>query len=182
MKKTIIPQRFVLVTFTFLISVLMYVDRACIGAAKGSASSEFGLNNIQWAWVMAAFTLGYALLQTPSGKLADKKGARLVMSLIITIWSVLTALTGAAWNFISMVLIRFLFGAGEAGAFPTLSKVVYKWFPVNERGIIQGINFSGSRIGGAVAYPIVVALIASLGWRGSFFIFGAVGFVFALVW
>lgn len=182
MKKTIIPQRFVLVAFTFLISVLMYVDRACIGAAKGSVSDEFGLSNIQWAWVMAAFTLGYALMQTPSGKLADKKGARVVMSGIITVWSILTALTGAAWNFISMVVIRFLFGAGEAGAFPTLSKVVYKWFPVKERGIIQGINFSGSRIGGAVAYPIVVALIALLGWRGSFFIFGAAGLVFATVW
>lgn len=182
MKKSIVPQRFVLVTFTFLISVLMYVDRACIGAAKGSVSDEFGLSNIQWAWVMAAFTLGYALMQTPSGKLADKKGARVVMSGIITVWSILTALTGVAWSFISMVVIRFLFGAGEAGAFPTLSKVVYKWFPVNERGIIQGINFSGSRIGGAVAYPIVVALIALLGWRGSFFIFGAVGLVFAVVW
>ena len=181
-KKTIIPQRFILVSFTFLISVLMYVDRACIGAAKGSVSKEFGLSNIQWAWVMAAFTLGYALLQTPSGILADKKGARVVMSGIITVWSFLTALTGAAWSFFSMIVIRFLFGAGEAGAFPTLSKVVYKWFPVNERGIVQGINFSGSRIGGAVAYPIVVALIALLGWRGSFFIFGAAGLVFALVW
>lgn len=180
--KTIVPQRFILVSFTFLISVLMYVDRACIGAAKGSVSSEFGLSNIQWAWVMAAFTLGYALMQTPSGKLADKKGARVVLSGIITIWSVLTALTGAAWSFISMIVIRFLFGAGEAGAFPTLSKVVYKWFPVNERGIIQGINFSGSRIGGAVAYPIVVALIVLFGWRGSFFIFGVVGLLFALGW
>jgi len=182
MKRTLVPQRFILVAFTFLISVLMYVDRACIGAAKSSVSDEFGLSNIQWAWVMAAFTLGYALMQTPSGKLADKKGARLVMSGIITVWSILTALTGAAWNFISMVVIRFLFGSGEAGAFPTLSKVVYKWFPVKERGIIQGINFSGSRIGGAVAYPIVVALIALLGWRGSFFIFGAVGLLFATAW
>jgi ACS family glucarate transporter-like MFS transporter len=182
MKKTFIPQRYILVTFTFLISVLMYVDRACIGAAKGSVSDEFSLNNIQWAWVMAAFTLGYALLQNPGGRFADKKGPRLVMTSIITVWSLLTALTGAAWNFISMVLIRFFFGAGEAGAFPTLSKVVYKWFPVKERGIIQGINFSGSRIGGALAYPIVVALIAIVGWRGSFFIFGAAGLVFALVW
>jgi len=160
----------------------MYVDRACIGAAKGNISSEFNLSNIQWAWVMAMFTLGYALLQAPSGKMADKKGPRLVLTSIITLWSALTALTGVAWNFISMMVIRFLFGAGEAGAFPTLSKVVYKWFPVKERGIIQGINFSGSRIGGAVAYPIVVALIVTLGWRGSFFIFGAIGLIFAGVW
>lgn len=160
----------------------MYVDRACIGAAKGDISSEFNLSNIQWAWVMAMFTLGYALFQTPAGKMADKKGPRLVMSGIITLWSVLTAITGAAWNFISMIVVRFLFGAGEAGAFPTLSKVVYKWFPVKERGIIQGINFSGSRIGGAVAYPIVVALILSIGWRGSFIFFGVIGLVFAVAW
>lgn len=182
MKKTLMPQRFVLVVFTFLISVLMYVDRACIGAAKSSISEEFELSNIQWAWIMAAFTLGYALLQNPAGRMSDRKGARLVLTSIISIWSVLTALTGAAWNFVSMVFIRFLFGAGEAGAFPTLSKVVYKWFPLKERGIIQGINFSGSRIGGAVAYPIVVALILALGWRGSFFIFGAAGILFSIAW
>ena len=182
MKKIILPQRFILVAFTFLISVLMYLDRACIGAAKGNISEEFGLNNIQWAWIMAAFTLGYALLQNPAGRLSDRKGARLVMTSIISVWSVLTALTGAAWNFISMVVIRFLFGTGEAGAFPTLSKVVYKWFPVKERGIIQGINFSGSRIGAAVAYPIVVALILTLGWRGSFFVFGLAGIAFSIAW
>jgi len=182
MKKPIIPQRFILVTFTFLISVLMYVDRACIGAAKGTVSEEFGLSNIQWAWIMAAFTLGYALFQNPGGRFADKKGPRLAMTSIIAVWSVLTAVTGAAWNFISMLVIRFLFGGGEAGAFPTLAKVVYKWYPVKERGIIQGINFSGSRIGGAVAYPIVVALILALGWRGSFYIFGAVGVLFAAAW
>lgn len=182
MKKSRIPQRYLLVAFTFLISVLMYVDRACIGAAKGSVSTEFGLSNIQWAWVMAIFTLGYALFQNPGGKLADKKGPRLVIAGIISAWSLLTALTGIAWNFISMLVIRFSFGASEAGAFPSLARVVYRWFPVNERGIVQGINFSGSRIGGALAYPIVVALIAAYGWRASFFIFGAVGVLFAIAW
>lgn len=180
--KTFIPIRVLLGASTFLISVLMYIDRACIGAAKEDISTEFSLTNIQWAWVMAAFTLGYALLQNPAGKLADKYGPRKVMTGIITVWSILTAVTGAAWNFISMVFIRLLFGAGEAGAFPTLSKVVYKWYPVNERGFIQGVNFSGSRLGGAIAYPIVVALIAAVGWRHSFLVFGALGVVIAIIW
>lgn len=180
--KSIIPVRVLLGASTFLISVLMYVDRACIGAAKEDISTEFSLSNIQWAWVMAAFTLGYALMQNPAGKMADKFGARKVMSGIITIWSILTAITGAAWNFISMIFIRLLFGAGEAGAFPTLSKVVFKWYPVNERGLIQGINFSGSRLGGAIAYPIVVALIAGVGWRNSFVVFGVLGIAVALLW
>ncbi|MFI3248031.1 MAG: MFS transporter [Rikenellaceae bacterium] len=181
MKKSIIPFRYVLVVFTFSMSILMYIDRACISTAKDDICTQFNLDYIQWAWIMAAFTLGYALFQSPAGKLADTKGPRVVLSSIITIWSIFTALTSFAWNFASMAVIRFLFGGGEAGAFPTLSKVVYKWFPVSERGTIQGINFSGSRIGGAVAYPIVASLIAWIGWHYSFIVFGIVGVLFALV-
>ena len=159
----------------------MYIDRACISAAKDDICRDFSLDYIQWAWVMAAFTLGYALFQSPAGKCADIKGPRIVLTAIITLWSVFTALTSAAWNYLSMLSIRFLFGAGEAGAFPTFSKVVYKWFPISERGTIQGINFSGSRIGGAVAYPIVAALIAVVGWHASFVVFGLVGVLFAVI-
>lgn len=181
MKSPFIPFRYLLVVFTFLMSVLMYIDRACISTAKDDICTQFNLNYIQWAWIMAAFTLGYALFQSYSGKLADTKGPRKVLSAIIAVWSIFTALTSFAWNFASMAIVRFLFGAGEAGAFPTLSKVVYKWFPVNERGTIQGINFSGSRIGGAVAYPIVASLIAFVGWHYSFIIFGLIGVLFAVV-
>jgi ACS family glucarate transporter-like MFS transporter len=131
---------------------------------------------------MAIFTLGYALLQTPTGMLADREGPRFVISLIVTLWSGLTALTGFAWNFVSMMVIRFLFGAGEAGAFPALSKVVYYWYPVKERGIIQGINFSGSRIGAAFAMPLIAWMITEIGWRHSFLVFGAIGVLFGIIW
>lgn len=178
----IFPKRYILALCTFFISVLMYIDRACIGAAKENICTDFDLSNIQWAWIMAIFTLGYALMQRPAGKLADEYGPRKIMAAIIGVWSLLTALTGAAWNYTSMMLVRFLFGGGEAGAFPTLSKIVYKWYPVKERGIIQGINFSGSRLGGAIAYPIVVALIASVGWKNSFVVFGLLGIIIALIW
>ncbi len=180
MKKLRIPFRYLLVVFTFSMSVLMYIDRACISTAKDDICSQFNLNYIQWAWIMAAFTLGYAIFQSPAGKWADTKGPRKVLSIIIAVWSLFTALTSFAWNFISMILIRFFFGAGEAGAFPTFSKVVYKWYPIQERGTIQGINFSGSRIGGAVAYPIVAALIAYMGWHYTFITFGAIGILFAI--
>ncbi len=181
MKKTLIPFRYILVLFTFSMSILMYIDRACISTAKDDICAQFNLDYIQWAWIMAAFTLGYAVFQSPAGKLADNKGPRLVLSSIITVWSIFTALTSFAWNFTSMLVIRFFFGGGEAGAFPTLSKVVYKWFPLSERGTIQGINFSGSRIGGAVAYPIVATLIAWVGWHYSFIIFGLIGLLFAVI-
>lgn len=182
MKKTIIPVRFVLVFFTFLLTVLLYVDRACISAAKSDISSELGFSMTDFGWIMAVFTLGYALFQTPSGKLADTRGARGVIAGIVTIWSFLTAVTGFAWNYISMLVIRFLFGAGEAGAFPALAKVVYNWFPVRERGIIQGINFSGSRIGAAFAMPLVAWLIKGIGWRHTFLVFGVFGILFGVLW
>ena len=165
-----------------MLTVLLYIDRACISAAKEEISSDLNFDLTDFGWVMAIFTLGYALFQTPSGKWADKKGPRGVITSIVAIWSVLTAMTGAAWNFTSMMVIRFLFGAGEAGAFPSLAKVVYNWFPVKERGIIQGINFSGSRIGAAFALPLVAIIISRVGWRMSFFIFGMVGVLFAVLW
>jgi MFS transporter, ACS family, glucarate transporter len=182
MKKTIIPVRFVLVFSTFLLTVLLYIDRACISAAKTDICSDLGLNMTDFGWIMAIFTLGYALFQTPSGKLADSKGARGVIASIVTIWSLLTALTGAAWNYTSMLIIRFLFGAGEAGAFPALSKVVYYWFPIRERGIIQGINFSGSRLGAAFAMPVVAWMISAIGWRSAFLVFGSFGILYGLLW
>jgi ACS family glucarate transporter-like MFS transporter len=131
---------------------------------------------------MAMFTLGYALFQTPSGRLADIRGPRTIISTIMALWSALTALTGAAWNFISMLIIRFLFGAGEAGAFPSLAKVVFNWFPVRERGIVQGINFSGSRLGAAFALPLVAWMLTRMSWQWTFVLFGCFGLLFSLLW
>lgn len=182
MRKTLIPVRFVLVFSTFMLTVLLYVDRACISAAKVDICSDLGFGMTQFGWIMAVFTLGYALFQAPAGKLADTRGARGVIAGVVGIWSLLTALTGTAWNYISMLVIRFLFGAGEAGAFPALSKVVFNWFPIGERGIIQGINFSGSRIGAAFAMPLVAWMIREAGWRHTFLYFGLFGILYAILW
>jgi ACS family glucarate transporter-like MFS transporter len=181
-RKTLIPIRFALVFSTFLLTVLLYVDRACISAAKGDICTDLGFGMTDYGWIMAVFTLGYALFQTPAGKLADSKGARGVIAGIVGIWSFLTAITGNAWSYTSMLIIRFLFGAGEAGAFPALSKVVYNWFPIKERGIIQGINFSGSRIGAAFAMPLVAWLIKEIGWRHTFLVFGLFGILYGALW
>lgn len=180
--KTIIPVRFLIVISTFLLTVLLYIDRACISAAKDDICSDLGFDLTGFGWVMAVFTLGYALFQVPAGRLADKHGPRSVIGGIVLVWSILTAATGAAWNYISMLFIRFFFGAGEAGAFPSLAKVVYNWFPVKERGVVQGINFSGSRLGAAFALPLVAWMITVVGWRHSFLIFGGIGVLFAILW
>jgi ACS family glucarate transporter-like MFS transporter len=177
-----IPTRAFLVTGTFLLSVLLYVDRTCIATAKDEVTRDLGLSNGQWSWVLAAFAFGYALFQTPGGMMADKLGGRAVLAAVVTAWSVFTGLTAAAWNLVSLLVIRFLFGAGEAGAFPGMAKVVYSWIPVKERGLVKGINFSGSRIGAALAMPGIAWMIQQLGWKQSFVVLMLVGFGWALFW
>ncbi len=177
-----IPKRFLLVGGTFLLSVLLYVDRACIATAKDAVTSELGLTNEHWAWVLAAFAFGYALFQTPAGMLADKLGGRAVLTAVVTAWSIFTGLTAVSWNLGSLLVMRFVFGAGEAGAFPGMARVVYSWIPVAERGLVKGINFSGSRIGAALAMPGLAWLIHQCGWQRSFLILMLVGFGWALFW
>jgi ACS family glucarate transporter-like MFS transporter len=177
-----IPRRALVVAGTFLLSVLLYVDRVCISTAKGPITKELGLTDTQFGWVMSAFALGYALFQTPSGMLADRLGGRKILAAIVTLWSVFTGVTALAWNYGSLLIIRFLFGAGEAGAFPGMARAVYSWIPTRERGLVKGINFSGSRLGAAFALPILATAIESLGWKHTFVILMAIGCVWSVAW
>jgi ACS family glucarate transporter-like MFS transporter len=177
-----IPRRSFVVLATFLLSVLLYVDRVCISTAKEAVVGDLALTDRQWGVVMSAFAFGYALLQTPTGALADRMGARSILASVVTLWSLFTGLTAAAWNFASLVAIRFLFGAGEAGAFPGVARVVYSWFPVGERGLVKGINFSGARLGAAATMPILPWMIERLGWKESFLLLMLIGFAWSIGW
>ena len=184
MKNRIIkfPRRYILVIGTFTLSLLLYIDRACISVAKDPIAQTLGLTDGQMGWVLSIFALGYSLFQTPAGVLIDRFGPRRMLTAVVVFWSAFTALTGTAWNFISLIVIRFLFGAGEAGAFPGVSRAFFSWIPLKERGIVQGINFSGSRLGAAFALPAVALLIQTVGWRNSFMIQGSVVFIWAIMW
>ncbi len=177
-----IPKRHLLLFGTFLLSVLLYVDRACISTAKGDITRDLGLSDTQWGWVMAAFALGYALFQTPTGAIADRFGPRVLLTLVVVLWSVFTGLSGMVRSYVALFLVRFLFGAGEAGAFPGMARAVYSWIPMSERGIAQSINFSGSRLGAMFAMPLVTWLLVQFGWRNMFLILMILGFAWALFW
>ncbi|MEO1448110.1 MAG: MFS transporter, partial [Bacteroidota bacterium] len=177
-----LPKRYYMVLGTFLLALLLYVDRICISVAKEPIAGALDLSDQQMGWVLAAFSLGYALFQTPSGAMVDRFGPRKMLALIVSVWSGFTALTGMAWNFTSALVVRFLFGAGEAGAFPGMSRAIFSWFPMKERGIVTGVNFSGSRLGAAFALPVVAWMIDSLGWRQTFFVLGGVGVIWAGLW
>lgn len=175
-------MRSLLVAATFLLSVLLYVDRVCISAAKKDVAADLLLSDQQMGWVFAAFSLGYALFQTPSGWLVDRFGPRRVLASIVAVWSVFTGLTSLANSLLVLISVRFLFGAGEAGAFPGIARATYSWIPMQERGLVQGINFSGSRIGAAVTLPLITWAIASIGWQSTFVLLMFVGFGWSILW
>lgn len=177
------PKRFLLIFGAFAASVLMWVDRACISAAKSDIAADLMFSDKQMGWVMSAFSLGYALFQVPGGKLADRFGPRIVMTGVCIFWSIFTSLTGVVRGLYAMLGIRFLFGMGEAGGYPTIARAFANWLPMSERGIANSISFSGGRLGAAIAMPGMVWLIATLGgWQQTFWFFGAVGLLFAIVW
>lgn len=177
-----IPTRYWLVFGMFLLSMLLYVDRVCISSAKESIAADLKFTDTQMGWVLSIFALGYAIFQVPSGLLADRLGPRVVLSAVVTFWSLFTALTAAATGYISMLICRFLFGIGEAGAYPGCARTVYSWIPMSERGLVQGAMFSGARFGAAFTLPLVAWMVGHLGWRKSFVILGLIGIVWAVFW
>jgi len=180
--RSLFPVRHKMVGGTFILAMIVLFDRILISVAKDPIASDLSLNDKQMGWVLSIFALGYALFQTPSGFLADKFGARRVLTVVVSLWSFFTALTGAVWNFASLIVVRFLFGMGEAGAFPSMARAIFKWIPIRERGIVNGINFSGGRIGAAIALPLVAGLIEFTSWRMTFAILGILGIVWAVIW
>ena len=176
-------QRYILVLLLFLHTVNTYMDRVCISAAKSSMQADIsGLSDQMMGYVFGIFAVGYALFQIPAGWFSDRVGPRRALTIIVIIWSVFTALTGAVYTAISLLVVRFLFGAGEAGAYPGATRALYRWLPPKERGIGQGIFHSGARIGAAVSLVAMPAIIELIGWRMTFVANAAIGIVWGAVW
>lgn len=174
--------RYKVLAFTTLLAIITYLDRVAISSAAPAIRGEMGLDAIEMGWVFSAFTWAYAIFEIPSGWMGDVMGPRKVLTRIVIWWSAFTAATGAAWNFVSLLVARLLFGVGEAGAFPNTSRSFAKWFPTNERGAAHGWVFMGTRMGGAITPPLVVALMTAVGWRRTFYLFGVLGVVWAWFW
>ena len=175
-------QRYLLIVVLFFHTVNTYMDRVCISSAKGDIMKDLQINDQMMGWIFGIFALGYALFQVPSGWFADRYGPRKALTLVVSLWSTFTALTGAAFNAVSMLVMRFIFGVGEAGAFPGATRAFYKWLPVKERGIAQGINFSGSRIGAGISYFLMPLVFGLIGWRLTFVANGVVGVLWVTIW
>jgi len=175
------PYRYRVLILLFFLTLVTYLDRICISLVGVRIKSEFNLTNEQFGWVLASFALAYALFEIPSGILGDRIGQRAVLIRIVLWWSLFTVLTGLTTGFISLLIVRFLFGVGESGAFPTSGAVVARWFPVNETS--RGVSWFaiGSNVGAAIAPLIVLPIAAAYGWRTSFYANGIIGLIWVVV-
>jgi sugar phosphate permease len=167
------------VTFAISLAALAYVQRVAISQAAADFQTDLALSNTQLGLIFGAFGLSYALFEVPNGVLADRFGVRATLSLLVTAWSVFTALTGVAWSFASLWLIRFLFGAGEAGCFPSLTRMLSAWLPAQERLKAQALMWACSRWAGAITPLLVLAIVQRQGWRWAFVTLAVLGFLWA---
>jgi ACS family glucarate transporter-like MFS transporter len=185
--------RYVVLAFACALSMVTYLDRVAIASAAGALVADLKLQSVaDMKWAFTAFALAYALFEVPSGWTGDVFGPRKALIRIVLWWSVFTALTAFAGLHVAgvtlglgfLVVVRFLFGVGEAGAYPNITRALHNWLPLTERGLGQGtVWFCGKLMGGLtpMIWIVLVAGSASapglMNWRGAFWTFGLTGLV-----
>jgi MFS transporter, ACS family, glucarate transporter len=180
MTSTPTRARHIVTLFAVSLAVITYVDRIAIAVATQAISLDLGLTRTQMAWALAVFGWAYALFEIPGGWLGDKIGPRRVLMRIVIWWSFFTAATGWAWSAASLIVVRALFGAGEAGAFPNLTRMLTTWLPKAERDRAQANVWLATRLSGAFTPVLVASLIGLMGWRRTFEVCGVLGVVWAI--
>ena len=163
-----------------LMYMITYMDRSNISIAAPEIAKEFGFSKTEVALFFSAFAWAYAAGQVPGGWLADYFGPKRVLLVIVPFWSLMTAATAWASGASSFFWVRFAFGLGEAGAFPTASRAMQLWFPKSERGFVQGMTHCFSRLAIAITPPAAVAIMNVWGWRWVFYIFALLGIIWSV--
>jgi len=179
--------RWLLIFWLFVLSAVAYLDRVNISIAGTLLASEFHLSKIQLGWIFSAFLAGYALFQTPGGRLADKLGARRILALAVLWWGLFSALTvvvpsGFRSALFAFMALRFTLGAGEAVMYPASNQFVARWIPGPERGLANGFIFSGVGVGAGFTPPLITYIMLRYGWRVSFVVCAAMGLIVGFVW
>ncbi|HEY2434656.1 MAG TPA: MFS transporter [Vicinamibacterales bacterium] len=183
--------RYRVVALASALAMVTYLDRTAIGTLAPAIQRDLGLTTVEMGWVFTAFQLAYGLFEIPTGRWADRIGTRAVLARIVIWWSVMTIGTAAAVNYVTMLAIRFLFGAGEAGAWPAVARTFSRWIPQPERGRVQGIFFCGAHMIAGLTPAFIVGggllgawpgLLSVMSWRGVFVTFGLVGVVWVAAW
>jgi MFS family permease len=181
--------------FLCALSFLTYFDRVCIMRAQGDIQRDLHISEQGMGAVFGIFWLAYALFEIPGGWLGERNGARRTLTRIVLVWSIFTALSGSALGFFSLLACRFLFGAGEAGAYPNMARIQSRWLPADSQGSVSGLLWLVARWGAAFSpmlfgsfqraadSPSVRSALARIfppiahvaGWRMGFWASGLLG-------
>lgn len=180
-------MRWVLIIWFFVLSAVAYLDRVNISIAGSSIAFEYHLSNVELGYVFSSFLIGYAIFQTPGGRLADWLGPRRVITIAVVWWGIFTALTasvpvGVVGALAALIAVRFLLGAGEAIMYPASNQFVARWIPTQERGIANGWIFAGVGAGAGVTPPLITYVMLHHGWRWSFWMSACIGIAAGCVW
>lgn len=170
------------VAFCVAMAAITYLDRVAISVTAPLMMEELGLTAVQMSYVFSAFAVAYAAFEIPTAWWADRVGSRRVLARIVAWWSGFTMLTGAVSSYAALLVVRFLFGAGEAGAWPNAARVFSRWIPQQERGRVQGIFFAGAHLAGGLTPALVGGLLVFLHWRAVYAVLGLVGLVWVFAW
>jgi ACS family glucarate transporter-like MFS transporter len=165
-----------------LLSIITYLDRVCIAVAGPRMQESLRISPQAWGWVMSVFFISYSAFEIPSGILGDRIGPRRVLTRIVLWWSAFTSLTGAVVSYPLLLVVRFCFGMGEAGAYPNMAVVIGRWMPAAHRARSFGVIWMASQFGGALAPLLVVPILIHYGWHAAFYLFGLVGVLWSGVW
>jgi MFS transporter, ACS family, glucarate transporter len=174
--------RYRVVALATAMAMITHLDRACIATLAPGIVRDLGLTTVQMGYVFTVFQLAYALFEIPTARWADRRGTRSVLARIVIWWSCLTAATGAAFSYPILLAVRFLFGVGEAGAWPCAARTFSRWIPARERGTVQGIFFGGAHLLGGLTPALVLWMLHFMTWQQVFFIFGGLGLVWVSFW
>jgi ACS family glucarate transporter-like MFS transporter len=177
-----IKKRYLVIGILSALAIITYLDRTSISVAGARITEDLHLTETQFGWLQAAFSIAYGIFQIPMGILGDRKGVRGVLLGIVVWWSLFTFLTGLSSTFAVLLVVRFLFAVGEAGAFPNISIAISKWFPAQERARAQGYIWMFSRVGAALSPLIIVPVQRAYGWHAVFYLFGIIGIIWGVVW
>jgi ACS family glucarate transporter-like MFS transporter len=168
--------------FLFTLAMINYVDRVALSVASKPIAEEFGLSKVAMGYLFSSFLWTYLLCLLPMGILVDRFGTKALNAAGIAVWSAATMMTGAAWSYGSLIATRLAMGVGEATTFPAGGRVVREWIPAGERGITNSVFLAGTQAGPAVGALLVAWIVSQIGWRGSFVVVGAAGFIWLLGW
>jgi MFS transporter, ACS family, glucarate transporter len=174
--------RFRVAALATTLAMVTYLDRVSMGTIAPIVTREWQLTPSQTGWIFSSFALAYAIFEIPTAKWAERLGTKSVLTRIVLWWSAFTAATAMAFNLPSMLIVRFLFGAGEAGAWPMAARAFSSWIPRLERATVQGIFFAGAHLVGGLTPPLIGVMLLYMSWRGVFVVFGLIGLLWVAAW